>query len=294
MFARSELKQGKANRMKDGVTALLPGLVSALHQPDAFWAGVIPWASPIPVFGNPALARVATLGINPSSREFADASGHELEGSLRRLHTLRSLGLHDWQQAEPSHLEAIRRYCLEYFHRRPYDAWFKKLDYILNGVGATYYGFANSACHLDLVPYATSPKWGELRPDQRGALLGMSQDSLGLLVRDSPIRVLILNGRSVVSEFERTGFKFESLVMPSWTLPRQKLPGVVGLAKLGVATRIAAVDLGREVLVLGFNHNVQSSFGVTRTVMRAIRDWVAEVAAPLVSEPELDRAYSHE
>jgi hypothetical protein len=281
--------------VKDKVAALLPELVSALTQPEAVRAGVIPWASPVPVFGDPARARVATLGINPSSREFVDASGREIEGPSRRLHTLRSLGLRNWQRTERSHLQAIRDYCVGYFHRNPYDVWFKRLDYILSGAGATYYGLASSACHLDLVPYATAPKWGELRPDQRAILLGMSQESLALLLRESDIRVLILNGRAVISEFERmSGFELERVAMPSWTLPRQRLPGVAGSATRGIASKIAGIDLRAEVLVLGFNHNVQSSFGVTRGVMKAIRDWVAEIAGPLVSETGLDCAYSHE
>jgi hypothetical protein len=281
--------------VKDSVAALLPELLSALTQPAALRAGVIPWASPVPVFGDPARARVATLGINPSSREFVDASGREIEGPLRRLHTLRSLGLRNWQRTERSHLQLIRNYCVDYFHRNPYDAWFKRLDYILSGAGATYYGFASSACHLDLVPYATAPKWGELRPDQRATLLAMSQESLALLLRDSEVKVLILNGRAVISAFEHmSGFELQSVAMPSWTLPRQRLPGVTGLAAWGAASKIAGVDLRGEILVLGFNHNLQSSFGVTRAVMKSIRDWVAEVAGPLVSRTDLDCAYSHE
>ena len=155
MLRKNALKR-EINTVKDSVTALLPGLIRALGLPEALRAGIIPWASPIPVFGDPAHARVATLGINPSSREFVDAVGRELDGTLRRFHTLRSLGLRRWEDAERSHLQAIRQYCLDYFFRSPYDAWFKKLDYIVSGAGATYYGIASSACHLDLVPYATT------------------------------------------------------------------------------------------------------------------------------------------
>lgn len=31
----------------------------------------------------------------------------------------------------------------------------------------------------------------------------------------------------------------------------------------------------RDILVLGYSHNIQSSFGVTTEVIGAIRDWVA-------------------
>ena len=35
-------------------------------------SNVIPWACPIPSFGDFTRARVATLGLNPSNREFVD------------------------------------------------------------------------------------------------------------------------------------------------------------------------------------------------------------------------------
>jgi hypothetical protein len=40
---------------------------------------------------------------------------------------------------------------------------------------------------------------------------------------------------------------------------------------------MAGIDLGRPVLVLGYNHNIQSSFGVTAKVKCAIRKWFAAV-----------------
>jgi len=97
-------------------------------------------------------------------------------------------------------------------------------------------------------------------------------------LRDSSIRLLILNGRAVTIEFERiAGLQLRSAAMPGWTLPRARVPGVIGSAKWGIASSVAGVRLGCDVLVLGFNHNLQSSFGVTRVVMKAIREWVAEV-----------------
>ncbi len=38
----------------------------------------ISWASPVPSFGNISRSNIATLGINPSNREFVDENGHEL------------------------------------------------------------------------------------------------------------------------------------------------------------------------------------------------------------------------
>jgi hypothetical protein len=42
------------------------------------------------------------------------------------------------------------------------------------------------------------------------------------------------------------------------------------------------IDLERELLVLGFNHNIQSSFGMTTEVTTAIRHWIAEAAEEVI------------
>jgi hypothetical protein len=263
--------------MNDRLSSLLASLVGHLDDPVLAEAGVIPWSCPVPVFGDPSKSRVATLGINPSGREFVDTNGRELDGTLRRFHTLRSLGLHRWADADNSHLRSMAEYCLGYFHRYPYDTWFKKLDYIVAGAGATYYGLASSACHVDLVPYATEPRWTGLKPKQRALLLHLAGATFATLLRDSPIEVVVLNGRSVIEEFERVaGLRLDTFEMPAWTLPRRSRAGVGGSARLGLADAIGAISLRRPVLILGFNHNLQSSFGVTREVVASIREWITK------------------
>ncbi len=115
---------------------------------------IIPWSCPVPVFGDSSRAIVATLGLNPSKREFVDDAGVELEGPRRRLHTLKSLELTRWSDATTRHVEQIDNACREYFSLNPYHGWFRSLDAILAGAGFTYYGARANACHLDLIPYA--------------------------------------------------------------------------------------------------------------------------------------------
>lgn len=237
---------------------------------------VIPWSSPVPSFGDPSRALVATLGLNPSNREFVDVDGNELRGPHRRFHTLGSLGLAQWSHATGRHLRMMLDSCRGYFTRNPYDSWFKKLDFVIGGTRASYYDPRRSACHLDLIPYATSCKWTELRREERTSLLTVAGDTLALLLRDAPIRLLILNGASVISNFESvSGVRLEQETMPAWTLPRRQAPGVEGISFKGRVRTIAGMRLDREVLVLGYNHNIQSSFGVTREAVRAIRKWIA-------------------
>ena len=130
-------------------------------------ARVIPWSCPVPSFGDLARSRIATVGLNPSNREFVDSLGNELDGACRRLHTLKSLGLARWSDAKAQHLRSIVDSCRTYFSRNPYGRWFKTLDYIISGTRASYYGRCEKACHLDLIPYATACKWTGLTHEQR-------------------------------------------------------------------------------------------------------------------------------
>ncbi len=67
--------------------------------------------------------------------------------------------------------------------------------------------------------------------------------------------------------------------MFGWELPRNSGRPVTGLSYYGTIDSIGGYALDRHVTVLGFNHNLQSSFGVTSGVLSAIRSWVADEAA---------------
>ena len=239
-------------------------------------AEVIPWACPVPVFGNIDDSRVATLGLNPSNREFVDITGRELSGSDRRFHTLTSLNIETWDQAKASDIRKISKACQEYFSNNPYDAWFRELDSLINSLHASYYGnSAIDACHLDLIPYATYRKWTDLRESQRKLLLNASDEGFGRILKESKISLLILNGISVVRYFESVSdTKFKCKEMREWGLPRKNAECVPGISYMGYVTRIGKTNLERRIFVIGFNHNIQSSFGVTKHVKSEIRKWI--------------------
>jgi hypothetical protein len=240
---------------------------------------VIPWSSPVPSFGDPSRARVATLGLNPSNREFVDTEGRELDGKIRRFPTLNSLGLRSWSTARREHVELIVDACQAYFLRNPYDGWFRKLDFVIASTQASYYDERNRACHLDLIPFATTRKWTELKREQRSSLLRFAGDTLARVLRDTPVRVMVLNGASVVRQFEELAeVRLHRRRHENWTLPRRDEKGVCGVSYSGTVRTIAGAALSREILVLGFNHNLQSSFGVTSNVARAIRGWIGRAS----------------
>lgn len=249
---------------------------SLLRDFDGFCANaVIPWSSPIPSFGDLSVAKVATVGLNPSNREFVNEDGGELDGDVRRFHTLHSLGISCWSEVEAHHIEQLVDLCRRYFSVNPYDGWFKQLDFLISGAGYSYYGEEARACHLDIVPCATSLKWGELKKSQRDRLTELSSGALASLLRDSNIGVLVLNGASVVKSFEQISrITLTAENVPGWSLPR-KTGDVKGISYIGEMTRLAGVELGRKLLVLGYNHNIQSSFGVTSEVKRRIRSWIS-------------------
>ena len=255
----------------------LTALLNRMDSPALADSNVIKWGAPVPSFGDLSSSFVATIGLNPSNREFVDDSGKELCDNDRRFHTLRSLGLSSWSDVDARHLQLIVQSCCMYFRNNPYDRWFKKLDQIVCGTAASFYSELYPACHLDLIPYATSLKWMELNQRERAVLLNATADALGLLLRDSPVRVLILNGKTVVEQFQYiAGTVLVEREMSAWSLPRESGRDVSGFGYIGKIDQMADVRLNREILVLGYNHNIQSSFGVTSKAINAIRDWVAE------------------
>ena len=118
---------------------------------------------------------------------------------------------------------------------------------------------------------------------ERTLLLTVAGDTLALRLEDSPVRILILNGSSVVKQFEDiAGVSLERREMRSWSLPRQSQPDVAGFAYKGMIDVVSGIGLGHTMLVLGFNHNLQSSFGVTTEVMHAIRGWITRAANEMI------------
>lgn len=263
----------------NSIYSTLAVLIRRLEQAAALDTGVITWASPVAAFGDHHRARIATVGLNPSNREFVDKTGRELEGAARRFHTLGSLGLESWLDVDARHLQQIAASCASYFSGQPYDLWFKPLDYLASGIGGSFYGPKANACHLDLIPFATRRKWTKLSASQRSKLLSVAADTLALLVRDSAITVLILNGRTVVEQFQSmAGVQLLSESVPEWTLRRRGRAGVAGFGFRGRVATLCDIPLQQEVLILGYNHNLQSSFGVTREVVGALRSWIGRAA----------------
>src|SRR5205814_6524697 len=100
---------------------------------------VVPGSTPVVAFGDPRRATVATLGINPSHREFIE-NGGLLSGEDRRLATLEPLGADRLDRLTDEQVASVVADCPSYFQRRPYQRWFDPLDRLLQaapGVATT-------------------------------------------------------------------------------------------------------------------------------------------------------------
>ena len=89
--------------------------------------------------------------------------------------------------------------CAAYFRpgRNPYHRWFDPLDEIMRAaLGVSFYD--HTACHLDLVQWATRPAWAELCRQARQILLAEGLPHLERLLRHGNVRTVLLNGRQVI------------------------------------------------------------------------------------------------
>ncbi len=231
---------------------------------------IIQWAPPIICFGNIEKSKIASVGINPSNKEFVNNIGNEITGYDRRFPTLNSLNILNWDEIDDSHIFKIKSSYENYFNNNSYDIWFKKLDFILSGCGFSYYFPSSNACHIDLVPFTTKLKWGSLKPIVKLELINHSNSVIEKVLSESSIETLILNGQSVVDIFKASyNCDFIKREISSLDLFRKNGRNVKGIIYQG--TSGITNKNGVQIKVIGYNHNIQSSFGITNTVLKSLR-----------------------
>ncbi len=243
-------------------------LTAMVRRTPPVGAPVVSGSTPVVAFGNPARAEVATLGINPSAREFF-ARGRLLTGTNRRLATLESLGAERLDRLTDDQVATVVAECATYFDRRPYRRWFDPLEQLLTtGYGVSFYD--GSACHLDLVQWATDPTWGRI-PERRirHSLLEDGVPHLRAQLARENVRVVLLNGRQVVEQV---------LALRVAELDE------VGHLPLGTRTCRLYVGTGEGLRWAGWSTNLQSSYGVSGDFKNLLGAWLAGLSNP-PSEP---------
>ena len=241
---------------------------------DAFVKG----STPVLAFGDVLTAEVATIGINPSRREFDD--GGWLSGPERRLATMESLGAVPGQELTDNQARHVVEDSNRYFDedRNPYWTWFRPLDTLLKeSVGASYTD--GSACHLDLVQWATAPVWRGLRsPVERKALLDEGRPQLERLLAQSNVRLVLANGRTVLDQLQK-------IDIVQWE--------VVGTLPMGQTT--CTLQLGQRdgVRFVGWSTNLQAGHGVSKQFKAGLAAAVASLAVPTAADiPEENPEHS--
>jgi hypothetical protein len=242
------------------MTEILPDYIEArIRQRPPYTAPVLRGSTPVVAFGDLRKSEIATLGWNPSRAEFLDSRGNELVGDERRLETLTSIGETDLAGASADAVCRVFNACNNYFHRRPYR-WFNKLEKLPNQQGASYYD--GSACHLDLVQWATDPVWGKLSRSDQTNLIEADIRFLRNQLSQEKIRLLLLNGSGIAVAYQKR---------LDGTLRESRFPG-------GTRLKLFAGCDPCGLKVVGWNINLQTSFGVSNDEIKEIGAAVKTVA----------------
>jgi hypothetical protein len=181
--------------------------------------GVLPGSLPVVSFGDPSTAAVATASLNPSSREFLTRAGESLPDAGRRLASLHSLGVNDPAELDAGQVRQVVAESYGYFRSGNwYRLWFGWLKRLLTGSGAGSY-LDGSACHLDLVQWATVPAQGQLPTEAWQRLVAEDREFLRWQLAHANVSVVLVNGASVingllaaglVSDLAEDGLKYQA------------------------------------------------------------------------------------
>ena len=241
---------------------------------------VVPYSTPVVSFGNPETSTVATLGINPSSREFFDKSKNLFSAEMKRLVDTETLGMpSEIESLTAEQANAVIRGCFDYFETgKHYKEWFSRLEeYVLKPAGVSYFRSADEelerACHLDLVQWATDPVWGDIKDKGiQKTLLASDFDFLRFQLTSYNFKKLFLNGREVIEQFE-------SLGLTELT--------EVGKTPFQSGSKMSSLYRGKfgNTEVWGWGLNVQSK--VTLSNLEDLSNWIGDDGTDGVS-PKLD------
>ena len=175
-------------------------LYARLRQPPS--ASSVPQSLPVLFFGDLFSAGMATVGLNPSDKEYLGRGGGELEGTARRFETLTSLGIAGRSSLTDEQCDcAIQRMRTYYQPGKPIYGWFRALDRVTRAMGYSYE--AGEVVHLDLAQEATNPTWSKLAqvsPAEFEALRSADLPFLRWQLEAFPLHTVICNGRTVFNE----------------------------------------------------------------------------------------------
>lgn len=173
------------------------GLLERLRRGPS--ASSVPGSLPVLFFGDILRAKAATVGLNPSIREYLDEKGLELTGDERRFETLSSLGAEDRMSLTDEKAWRAIGGMRGYYQGNVYAGWFSRMGRVLEGGGHDY---KRDAVHLDLVQEATDPTWsalGRANREEHDALREQDLPFLRWLIETFPLRLLLADGKTALN-----------------------------------------------------------------------------------------------
>ena len=222
--------------------------------------GVVRGSTPVVSFGDFTQAKVATLGINPSSKEFMDTSGTGTTNQLlpegkKRLADYESLGLLSTDPLDDDAAEYILgaegakeiwESCRDYFKGpNAYWSWFSDLETVLSGASVSYRD--SSACHLDISPWATDPIFRDLSKAQQGQLLLGESDFLEWQIAKSNVGILVINGATVYESLKTLpAFRLEEFGEITYLSGNRKITSKLILGNGPALTRVCGWTLNLQ------------------------------------------------
>jgi hypothetical protein len=164
---------------------------------------ITPQSTPIVYFGEFNNAISCTISLNPSDKEFINNSGKLLDlENMERLCSRKKLKVEDNVVLSDNEANIVLKYCDEYFQRKPYKIWFDPFDYVIKKLGN--YSYYNGSCvNLDLIQWATTPKWDKVPEDIRNKHLEYDLPFLRYLLLEKNFEVMFLNGKTVAENIEK-------------------------------------------------------------------------------------------
>nr|WP_314494594.1 hypothetical protein [uncultured Chryseobacterium sp.] len=220
---------------------------------------------PILYFGDLQNSKIATVGLNPSDREYYDTKGK----SSNRFLSKQSLNVSSWNEISRDEILKVKTSFDFYFSNKPYKSWFNRLEDLLTESEFSYYFPYNNMVHLDIIPVATKSKWGNLSISDKDSLITSFGSYLEYLIMESNIEICILNGQGVVDNFQKV---FKQTIhkerVIEWDIKTKNK------VVKGNCYKITVNQHNKKILILGYNHNIQSSFGVSKDLVISIRKWI--------------------
>jgi len=211
----------------------------------------VPGSLPVTCFGDLWTARVGTVGLNPSWKEYLSKSRTELVGKNRHFETLGSLGAYERGELTDAQCERAITTMRGYFGPdKPVYSWFAGLSRVVEGFGVSFRD--GSAAHLDLVQEPTDPVWSDVFKANRDAGAAMLNADLPFLrwqIEAFALSAVICTSRTVLDAVARITsaevIETGTFAERRWTIARAELNG-------------------RAVAVVGWNIPLVRQPGLTR------------------------------